>query len=66
MRKKIIKKYLEFHIGFYDVEENTPGSLLTKLSIDTTQISALVLSIFGSVMNALGGFLLSLILGFYL
>lgn len=65
MRKKIIKKYLEFHIGFYDVEENTPGSLLTKLSIDTTQISALVLSIFGSVMNALGGFLLSLILGFY-
>ena len=63
MRKKVFKKYLELNLGFYDIDYNSPGSLLTKLSIDTTKISALVLSIFGSVISAIGGIIFSIILG---
>ena len=61
MRKKVFKKYLELHTGFFDTDYNSPGSLLTKLSIDTTKISALVLSIFGSVISATGGIIFSII-----
>ena len=63
MRKKVFKKYLELNLAFYDIDYNSPGSLLTKLSIDTTKISALVLSIFGSVISAVGGIIFSIILG---
>ena len=62
MRKRIIRKYLELHIGFYDLDEHTPGSLLTKLSIDTTQLSALILPIFGSLFSTAGSLLLSITL----
>ena len=33
MRKLVINKYLNMHMGFYDREENSPGALLSKLSI---------------------------------
>ena len=65
MRKKILQKYLELHVGFFDNDLNSPGSLLTKLSIDTTQINALVLSIFGSLLSAIGALIIALIIGFY-
>ena len=63
MRKIVFKKFLELDLAFYDIDYNSPGSLLTKLSIDTTKISALVLSIFGSVISAVGGIIFSIILG---
>ena len=44
-RKKILKKYLQLHLSFFDITKNSPGSLLTKLSIDTIQLNNLVLSI---------------------
>ena len=64
MRKKVFNKYLELHLGFFDLDINSPGSLLTKLSIDTTKISTLILSVFGSIFSAGGGILVSLIIGF--
>ena len=64
MRMKVFQKYLQLHLGFFDIDYNSPGSLLTKLSIDTTKISAIVLSIFGSILSALGGIILSIVLGF--
>ena len=33
MRKRVFKKYLELDLQFYDQDMNSPGSLLTKLSI---------------------------------
>ena len=63
MRRRVFKKYLEFDLEFYDQDYNTPGSLLTKLSIDTTKISAIVLSVFGSIISAIGGIIFSIILG---
>ena len=64
MRKKILQKYLEFHMGYYDIDANSPGGLLTKLSIDTTQLNALILSVFGSIISTSGTILTALILGF--
>ena len=64
MRKKILQKYLEFHMGYYDIDANSPGGLLTKLSIDTTQLNALILSVFGSIISTSGTILTALIIGF--
>jgi ATP-binding cassette subfamily B (MDR/TAP) protein 1 len=44
-RKKIFEKYLKFHLSFFDLEINSPGALLTRLSIDTTQLNSLIIAI---------------------
>ena len=44
-RKLDIDKYLHFHIGFFKEDDNNaPGVLLTRLSIDTNQLNILVLN----------------------
>ena len=50
-RKKILSKYLQVHLSFFDLAINSPGSLLTKLSIDTTQLNSLLLTILGSTVQ---------------
>lgn len=40
IRKRIFQKYLEFYMDYYDIDANSPGALLTNLSIDTTQFSS--------------------------
>ena len=62
-RKKILKKYLELHISFYDITTNAPGSLLTRLSIDTMQLNALVMTILGTSVQCGFIVILGLILG---
>ena len=47
-RKKILRKYLQMHISFFDITQNSPGALLTRLSIDTMQLNALVMTILGT------------------
>jgi ABC-type multidrug transport system fused ATPase/permease subunit len=34
-RKKMFAKYLQLHLSFFDLKENAPGALVTKLAIDT-------------------------------
>ena len=62
-RKKILRKYLEMHISFFDITSNAPGALLTRLSIDTMQLNSLVMTIVGTTVQC--GFIavLGLILG---
>ena len=62
-RKKVLKKYLQFHMSFYDITKNSPGSLLTRLSIDTMQLNNLVMSVMGSTVQCAGTFILGVILG---
>ena len=62
-RKKVLKKYLQFHMSFYDITKNSPGSLLTRLSIDTMQLNNLVMSVLGSTVQCSATFILGLILG---
>ena len=64
MRKMVFRKYLQLHLGFFDIDYNSPGSLLTKLSIDSTKISSLVLVIFGSILSTEGGIIHALTLSF--
>ena len=62
-RKKILKKYLQFHMSFYDITKNSPGALLTRLSIDTMQLNNLVFSTVGSTVQVGITFVLGLIMG---
>ena len=50
MRKLVINKYLNMHMGFYDREENAPGALLARLSIDTTQLTCIILIMIGDIV----------------
>ena len=63
MKKKIIKKYLKLHMGYFDLSSNSPGALLTKLAIDTSQLDSLILNIVGGFMTAISTYVISIILG---
>ena len=63
MRKKVMKKYLELDMGYYDIDTNSPGALLTKLSIDTSQLDALILNIVGGALTVITTYLISIGLG---
>ena len=62
-RKKIIKTYLELDMGYYDIDKNSSGALLTKLSIDTSQLDSLILNIVGGTVTIISTYLISLGLG---
>ena len=62
-RKKVLRKYLQVHISFFDITSNSPGALLTRLSIDTMQLNALVISILGTTVQCGFIIILGIILG---
>lgn len=62
-RKKILSKYLQMHISFFDLNINAPGSLLTRLSIDTTQLNSLVMTILGTTVQCSCVFIVGVTLG---
>ncbi|MBP5444864.1 MAG: ATP-binding cassette domain-containing protein, partial [Acholeplasmatales bacterium] len=62
-RRKVLRKYLQYHLSFYDITKNAPGALLTRLSIDTMQLNNLVMSILGSTVQCGATFILGIILG---
>ena len=64
-RKKMLKKYLQLHVAFFDVDDNAPGALLTRLSIDTMQLNSIILSIFGSTVQVACVIIVSLGMGLY-
>ena len=70
MRKLVINKYLNMHMGFYDREENAPGALLARLSIDTTQLHVIILLVIGDIVQTFGcvltGFIIGLIMDYRL
>ena len=65
MRKSIYEKYLSLQIGYFDLPDNTPGSLLTKLSTDSTKINGVALSMVGISVQSIVMLLIGIILGFY-
>ena len=58
MRKIVVKKYLSLHLSYFDIEENSPGALLTKLSIDTT--NSIVLTLVGDILQTSGNLITGL------
>ncbi len=58
-RETIYIKFLNLHMGFFDLPQNTPGSLMGKLSSETTKINGVATSIIGQLLQTL----VTLILG---
>ena len=63
MRKEIVEKYLSLHVAYFDIDYNAPGALLTKLSIDTTQLNSIILTLVGDLTTT-GNIITGLTLGF--
>lgn len=64
LRQKIFNKYLRMNVEFFDKEENSPGALLAKLSIDTMQLNTLIRTIFGNLVSTISCIIIGLSLGF--
>ena len=64
MKKEIVRKYLSLHIAYFDIDDNSPGALLTKLSIDTTQLNSIILTLVGDILQTTGNLIAGLITGF--
>ena len=64
-RKKILAKYLSFHLSFFDITTNSPGALLTKMSIDTMELNQMVMTILGTTIQCGCILVVGLILGCY-
>ena len=62
-RKAMMKKYLSFHYAYYDIDRNSPGSILTKFSIDTIQLKEFTKNIIGSIIISLSIIISCLIVG---
>ena len=65
LRKMILKKYMELNLSFFDEIENSPGALLSKLSIDTVQLNSVFQMIIGDLFHSFGSLSSGLILSIY-
>ena len=59
----MMRKYLSFHLSYYDIERNSPGSILTKISIDTVQMKEFIKNIIGISIICISIIITSLIVG---
>ena len=63
IKKKIIKKYLELHMGYFDIDKNSPGALSTKLAIDSSHLDSLILNLVGGIITSISTLVISFMLG---
>jgi len=64
IRVEVFNKYLKMPIGWFDLPENAPGALCSKLSKDATLINSLTSSVIGIFTQALGAFVSGMIYAF--
>jgi ATP-binding cassette subfamily B (MDR/TAP) protein 1 len=50
-------------MSFFDIDSNSPGSLATKLAIDSNQLDSLILDIVGGILSVVTSLSISFILG---
>jgi ABC-type multidrug transport system fused ATPase/permease subunit len=62
-RNYLLKKYLQLHMAFFDINRNSPGSLVAKMAIDTVQLKYSFKLIIGNIIAALSTLITSLIFG---
>ena len=65
IKKKMIKKYLELNMSFFDDDTHSPGTLSTKLAIDSGQLDSLILNFVGGILTCSGTLIIACIAGFY-
>jgi ABC-type multidrug transport system fused ATPase/permease subunit len=64
-RKKLLRKYLGLHLSFFDVNENSPGALMTKMSLNTLQLNQIMQTILGVSVQCASVLIVGLVLGCY-
>jgi len=64
-RKDIFEKFLNLHIGYFDIKENSPGALLTRLTSDTTKITGIATSILGQILQTIVTLCIGMIVSFF-
>ena len=64
-RKKLINKYLSFHLSYFDLTNNSPGSLMTRMSLDTTKLNDMINSTLGVACRCGAVLIVGLIIGCY-
>ena len=60
---KIFHKYLSLHLSFFDLPSNSPGELVSQVNLKTSAINGVVLSLFSMIIECIGNFSFSTILG---
>ena len=63
LRKKILSKYFQIHLSFYDLKMNYPHFLLNKLSIDPVHIKSFLFPLLGLSVQVPIILIISFILG---
>ena len=53
------------HLGFFDKKENSPGSLLSRLTNDASNLNNIILGIVGICIQTFFVFIIAVIVGFY-
>jgi len=64
IRAEVFTKYIKMPIGWFDLAENSPGALGSKLSKDATLINTLTSSVVGIFTQALASFISGMIIAF--
>ena len=62
-RKKILSKYLQLHLSYFDLKSNSPGNLVTKISIDTINLNQMLTGILGVIIQCSSIIILGILLG---
>ena len=61
-RKKLMAKFLSFHLSYFDVTNNSPGALLTKISIYTIELNFMLNTILGLSIQSISVLITGLII----
>ncbi len=62
-RNHLMKKYLSFHLSYYDLESNSPGTILTNMSLNTVQMKKIISDVVGSYIISITIIIVCLIIG---
>ena len=62
-RNQAMRKYLSFHLSYYDLERNSPGTILTNMSLNTIQMKKIINDVLGSYIISFTIIITCLIIG---
>ena len=65
LRKEVYKKLVRMPVSYYDLTENNPGALASKLTTDAKLIQSLTTENFGLLLQNIGSCFTGLFIGFY-
>lgn len=61
-KRRIFSTFLSLHPGFYDIKSNSPGNLVSKMSMQTQAINGVVLTLFSMVLQGVGNLISGIII----